>query len=45
MGNKRVGVVLAGCGVFDGAEIQEAVAALLNAPAPPSPIVCPYPAF
>ena len=28
MGNKRVGVVLAGCGVFDGAEIQEAVLTL-----------------
>ena len=28
MGSKRVGVVLAGCGVFDGAEIHEAVLTL-----------------
>ena len=32
---KKVGVVLAGCGWLDGAEIQEAVATLLLRTKPP----------
>jgi len=38
--NKKVGVVLAGCGVYDGAEIHESVLTLLNLDKAGAQIVC-----
>ena len=35
--NKKIGVVLAGCGVYDGSEIHEAVITLLALDDLPSP--------
>jgi len=40
---KRVGVVLSGCGVFDGTEIQEAVLTLLAIDRSGAQIVCTAP--
>lgn len=40
MGNKRVGVVLSGCGFLDGAEIQEAVLTLLSLDQRGAEILC-----
>jgi len=37
---KKVGVVLAGCGVFDGAEIQEAVITLLTLDEANAQVIC-----